>query len=122
MNTTTEKNGLAKLEERLQEELSLLELPAKDWVPVRTLDGHALLDVAIIGGGMAGLTVATALKHLGIKSQAYDRAPEQFDASNIQKLKDIGMDEKEILDLIHSVAIFGWANRLMLNLGEPVFP
>lgn len=49
-------------------------------------------------------------------------APEKFDAENIQKLKDIGMDEKEILDLIHSVAIFGWANRLMLNLGEPVFP
>ena len=79
MNTTTEKNGLAKLEERLQEELSLLELPAKDWVPVRTLDGHALLDVAIIGGGMAGLTVATALKHLGIKSQVYDRAPAGYE-------------------------------------------
>jgi len=24
--------------------------------------------------------------------------------------------------LIHAVAIFAWANRLMLNLGEPVFP
>jgi alkylhydroperoxidase family enzyme len=37
-------------------------------------------------------------------------------------LKEVGLTELEILDLIHSVAIFAWANRLMLNLGEPVFP
>jgi hypothetical protein len=24
--------------------------------------------------------------------------------------------------LVHAVAIFAWANRLMLNLGEPVYP
>ncbi|EPM64904.1 hypothetical protein A249_42096 [Pseudomonas syringae pv. actinidiae ICMP 18804] len=24
--------------------------------------------------------------------------------------------------MIHAIAIFAWANRLMLNLGEPVFP
>ncbi|RML89453.1 Alkylhydroperoxidase [Pseudomonas syringae pv. maculicola] len=27
-----------------------------------------------------------------------------------------------MLVLIHAIAIFAWANRLMLNLGEPVFP
>jgi alkylhydroperoxidase family enzyme len=43
-------------------------------------------------------------------------------AKSIQTLKDVGLTEPEILDLIHSVAIFAWANRLMLNLGEPVFP
>ena len=43
-------------------------------------------------------------------------------AASIQALKDVGLNEQEILDLIHSVAIFAWANRLMLNLGEPVFP
>jgi alkylhydroperoxidase family enzyme len=37
-------------------------------------------------------------------------------------LKEVGLAELEILDLIHSVALFAWANRLMLNLGEPVFP
>jgi alkylhydroperoxidase family enzyme len=37
-------------------------------------------------------------------------------------LKDVGLGELEILDLVHSVALFAWANRLMLNLGEPVFP
>lgn len=46
--------------------------------------------------------------------------PGYLDPARIQALKDEGMDEIEILDLIHSVSIFGWANRLMLNLGEPV--
>lgn len=48
--------------------------------------------------------------------------PGEVNAQSIQKLKDAGLTEPEILDLIHSVAIFAWANRLMLNLGEPVFP
>ena len=39
-----------------------------------------------------------------------------------QKLKEAGLDNSEVLDLIHSIAIFAWANRLMLNLGEPIFP
>jgi alkylhydroperoxidase family enzyme len=29
------------------------------------------------------------------------------------------MSNEEIIDLLHAVAIFGWANRLMHNLGEP---
>ena len=33
-----------------------------------------------------------------------------------------GLGTLEVLDLIHAVAIFAWANRLMLNLGEPVLP
>jgi uncharacterized peroxidase-related enzyme len=49
-------------------------------------------------------------------------APGQVGADSIRALKEAGLNELEILDLIHSVAIFAWANRLMLNLGEPVFP
>lgn len=48
--------------------------------------------------------------------------PGNLDPSYIQALKDVGMDDIEILDLIHAISIFGWANRLMLNLGEAVFP
>lgn len=48
--------------------------------------------------------------------------PDGVSADSIQRLKDADLTEAEILDLIHSVAIFAWANRLMLNLGEPVFP
>ncbi|WP_247616410.1 peroxidase-related enzyme [Streptomyces sp. MK37H] len=32
---------------------------------------------------------------------------------------DAGLDDTEILDLVHVVAVFAWANRLMLTLGEP---
>ena len=49
-------------------------------------------------------------------------APGELNAASIEALKEVGLNEMEILDLIHSVAIFAWANRLMLNLGEPVFP
>ncbi len=48
--------------------------------------------------------------------------PSSFSEVRIQELKNLGLENKEILDLIHSVAIFGWANRLMLNLGEAVHP
>lgn len=55
-------------------------------------------------------------------SIALTEQPDKICAQSIQTLKDVGLSESEILDLIHSVAIFAWANRLMLNLGEPVFP
>lgn len=48
--------------------------------------------------------------------------PAEISASDIQALKDAGLSEAEVLDLLHSDAIFAWANRLMLNLGEPTFP
>jgi uncharacterized peroxidase-related enzyme len=48
--------------------------------------------------------------------------PDQLGVDDIQQLRRAGLRDDEILDLAHSVAIFGWANRLMLNLGEPVFP
>jgi uncharacterized peroxidase-related enzyme len=48
--------------------------------------------------------------------------PGEVNTQSIQKLNESGLTEHEILDLIHSIAIFAWANRLMLNLGEPVFP
>jgi uncharacterized peroxidase-related enzyme len=47
--------------------------------------------------------------------------PERVSPASIQALKNVGLTELEILDLMHSVAIFAWANRLMLNLGEPIF-
>jgi uncharacterized peroxidase-related enzyme len=48
--------------------------------------------------------------------------PDQVNADSIAKLNEVGLSSSEILDLIHSIAIFAWANRLMLNLGEPIFP
>lgn len=48
--------------------------------------------------------------------------PDQLSETGLQRLADAGLSDAEILDLIHAIAIFAWANRLMLNLGEPVFP
>ncbi|CAG9185089.1 hypothetical protein LMG23992_05431 [Cupriavidus laharis] len=48
--------------------------------------------------------------------------PAGVSAESLAALRAAGIGDAEILDLIHSVAIFAWANRLMLNLGEPVFP
>lgn len=71
----TPPQGLAALQARWAQDLAWLEMPAKPWVPPQSHNGQALLDVAVIGGGMAGLTVATALKMLGIQAVIYDRAP-----------------------------------------------
>ncbi len=52
MPDTTPANGLATLEARLRQDLDWLDLPAKPWVKPRLHAGEAVLDVAIIGGGM----------------------------------------------------------------------
>jgi cation diffusion facilitator CzcD-associated flavoprotein CzcO len=67
--------GLAALEERLKQDLAWLELPAKSWVPRRVVDGQAVVDVAIVGAGMAGLVASAILKRLGVDNQlVLDRA------------------------------------------------
>ena len=38
----------------------------------------------------------------------------------VQRLRDLGLDDLELLDLMQSAAFFSWANRLMLTLGEPI--
>ncbi|WP_122414376.1 peroxidase-related enzyme [Pseudomonas viridiflava] len=48
--------------------------------------------------------------------------PASLNAGSISALREQGLDDAQILDLIHAISIFAWANRLMLNLGEPVFP
>jgi cation diffusion facilitator CzcD-associated flavoprotein CzcO len=72
-------DGLAALEARLRQDLQWLCLPSKRWVPPSTLDGLPVLDVAIIGGGMAGLALAASLTHLGVQARIFDRAPAGFE-------------------------------------------
>lgn len=79
LNKTAAAAGLLALEQRLQQDLAWLELPGKEWVVPRQVDGQIVLDVAIIGAGMAGMAAATALKHLGIRARLFDRAPAGFE-------------------------------------------
>lgn len=46
--------------------------------------------------------------------------PQALGPADVMPLRALGMGDAEVLDLLHAVAIFGWANRLMHNLGEPV--
>jgi uncharacterized peroxidase-related enzyme len=50
------------------------------------------------------------------------QCPPAATAADMADLRKAGLDEEEILDLILSSSLFGWANRLMHTLGEPVAP
>ncbi len=71
--------ALAALEQRLAQDIAWLDLPAKPWVPPGAVNGIDLLDVAIIGGGMAGLAAAASLGNLGIRVRIFDEAPEGYE-------------------------------------------
>lgn len=55
-------------------------------------------------------------------SQNLAASPPNATTGDMAKLRDAGLSETEILDLVLSVALFGWANRLMHTLGEPIRP
>ncbi|MCX8569939.1 peroxidase-related enzyme [Aminobacter sp. MET-1] len=48
------------------------------------------------------------------------KCPQDANEDDMQALVDAGLARDEILDLILSTALFGWANRLMHTLGEPI--
>jgi cation diffusion facilitator CzcD-associated flavoprotein CzcO len=73
--TTPNAAGLTALEARLKQDLAWLELPAKSWVPRRVVVGAPVIDVVIVGAGMAGLVASGMLKRLGVDNQlVLDRA------------------------------------------------
>jgi uncharacterized peroxidase-related enzyme len=37
-------------------------------------------------------------------------------------LRNLGLDDLELLDAVQAAAFFAWANRLMLSLGQPIRP
>lgn len=55
-------------------------------------------------------------------SVALTATPVAFGTPHVQSLRDVGLDDLAISDVIHGAAFFNWANRLMLSLGEPRQP
>jgi uncharacterized peroxidase-related enzyme len=49
-------------------------------------------------------------------------APDAFGPAEIAALRGVGLDDLEILDLIHAIAMFANANRLMQALGQSILP
>jgi len=52
-------------------------------------------------------------------SVALAATPIAFGPENIAELRNAGLDDAEIVDVINGASFFNWANRLMLSLGEP---
>jgi len=48
------------------------------------------------------------------------KAPPEVGPSEMAALRQLGLSDLEMVDLVLSAAIFGWANRLMHTLGEPL--
>ena len=55
-------------------------------------------------------------------SVALTKTPIAFGDAEIERLREAGLDDREIVDVINGSAFFNWANRLMLSLGEPAPP
>lgn len=56
------------------------------------------------------MSFATKLSH----------CPSTADKADVAELVDEGLSMEEILDLVLSASLFGWANRLMHTLGQPM--
>jgi uncharacterized peroxidase-related enzyme len=50
------------------------------------------------------------------------RDPSGMTAADLAPLRAAGFSDAEILDVAHAAAVFAWANRLMLTLGEGRVP
>ncbi len=48
------------------------------------------------------------------------KSPPEASAADMAALSAAGLGPEEVLDLILSAALFGWANRLMHTLGDPI--
>ena len=55
-------------------------------------------------------------------AERLSRSPHRMTATDLAPLREAGLDDLQILDLIHATAMFANANRLMQTLGESVPP
>jgi alkylhydroperoxidase domain protein len=68
-----------------------------------------------------GVGAEVSARHRAIVDAAIalTRTPVAFGSEHVAALREVGLDDQSIADLIHASAFFNWANRLMLSLGEP---
>lgn len=81
---------------------------------------ETVVDSIFSMGGSADLTPRQkALLQFSINLSQY---PPQGTKADVALLFDNGFKIEEILDLVLSVSLFGWVNRLSQVLGDPVLP
>ncbi len=50
---------------------------------------------------------------------ALSQTPSRLEPADLARLRELGLGDLEVLDLVQATAFFAWANRLMLTLGAP---
>lgn len=80
----------------------------------RTDDIQRLLDEGV------SATLDDRWRAISDLSAALTMTPPTPTQAHVDRLRDLGLSDLEILDVIQSAAFFAWANRLMLTLGEPI--
>lgn len=78
---------------------------------------HRLLDEGIAAD--LGSAQWSAIRDAAV---ALTSTPFAFNDTHVAKLREEGLDDLSIIDVINSSSFFNWANRLMLTLGEPDVP
>lgn len=53
---------------------------------------------------------------------ALTRTPNAFGPREVAGLRQAGLDDLAVIDVVNASSFFNWANRLMLTLGEPDVP
>ena len=79
----------------------------------RPEDVQRLLDIG------TGADIGERWNAVVAASVALTVTPMAFGPAHVARLRAAGLDDAEIVDVIHAAAFFNWANRLMLSLGEP---
>ena len=82
----------------------------------READVERLLDAG------AGVDLGERWNAIVAASAALTATPSEFGPEHVDRLRRAGLDDLAIADVVHAAAFFGWANRLMLSLGEPAIP
>ncbi len=79
----------------------------------RPEDVRRLLDIGV------GADLGERWNAIVAAAVALAATPIAFGPEQVRRLREVGLDDADIVDLISSAAFFNWANRLMLSLGEP---
>jgi len=84
-------------------------------------DNVAALDALLAVAPGGGLTAGQSPRwQAQIRFAAQLAAtPARLSTAEVKPLRELGLTDLELLDLVGAVAFFSWANRLMLTLGEP---
>ena len=86
----------------------------------RTDDVERLLRAGV--GSVADLNLGARWQAIVELALALAATPPAATPEHLARLRELGLSDLELLDIVQATAFFSWANRLMLTLGEPHYP